>query len=384
MSKKALMLASVASMIDQFNMSNIELLQSLGYRVDVVADFTNPGNISVERSKDLIKRLEGSDVRVVDIAVPRTLNPVSVLSAYTKVRKLISMEHYDVIHCHSPIGGVIARLAAKDERKHGTKVIYTAHGFHFFTGAPIKNWIAFYPVEKWLSKYTDVLITITKEDYDRAVKKLRAKRTEYVPGIGVDSGKFRDVTVDRKAKRSELGLKDDDIMILSVGELNKNKNHKVVVEALGLMNADKRQRYHYFIAGKDAGQSKSLTRLAGEKGVNLRLLGLRTDVGELLKVTDVFIMPSLREGLNVGVMEAMASGLPVLCGRRRGNTDLVDDKGGILFSPVDPQSVNDAIKKLLTADRTGMGNYNMEKIKGFDKRRVKDDMRAIYSQWGKD
>lgn len=174
--KKALQLASVASMIDQFNIPNIKLLRSIGYKVDVVADFTNPGNISIERARELIKQLESMDVRVIDIAVPRSLDPKTVISAYRRVRELVTTEHYNLIHCHSPIGGAIVRLAAKNERKKGTKVIYTAHGFHFYNGAPLKNWILFYPVEKWLSRYTDILITINQEDYKRASGKFYAKK----------------------------------------------------------------------------------------------------------------------------------------------------------------------------------------------------------------
>ena len=147
MEKRALQLASVASMIDQFNIPNIEILQSLGYKVDVVADFTNPGTITVERSENLKKRLAEMNVTVFDIAIPRSLNPRAISSAYKQVKELLEKEEYNLLHCHSPIGGVIARQAAKGLRRSGLKVIYTAHGFHFYDGAPIKNWLVFYPIE---------------------------------------------------------------------------------------------------------------------------------------------------------------------------------------------------------------------------------------------
>lgn len=123
---KALVLASVASMIDQFNISNIHILQSLGYKVDVVADFKNPGTITSERAENLKTSLINMDVRVIDIAIPRSLSLSAVLSAYEEVKKLIKAEQYDLIHCHSPIGGAICRLAARVGKKNGTKVIYTA------------------------------------------------------------------------------------------------------------------------------------------------------------------------------------------------------------------------------------------------------------------
>ena len=245
------MLASVASMIDQFNMPNIRLLQSLGYHVDVVADYKNPGNISEERAAGLIKRLETHNAHAIDIAVPRSLNPRSVISAYRKVRELIVTEQYDLIHCHSPIGGAITRLAARNERKKGTRVIYTAHGFHFYTGAPLKNWLVFYPIEKWLSRYTDVLITINREDYQRAVAKFKARKTVYIPGIGVDTGKFGTGKHGDKI-RKELGLNESSIMLLSVGELNDNKNHETVIRALGDMKTkgELPNELYYFIVGK--------------------------------------------------------------------------------------------------------------------------------------
>ena len=168
MTKKAVQLASVASMIDQFNIPNIQILQSLGYQVDVVANFTNPGTITVERSENLKKRLAEMNVRVFDIAIPRTLNPGAISNAYKQVKNLLEKEEYKLLHCHSPIGGVIARQAAKGLRKSGIEVIYTAHGFHFYNGAPLKNWLLFYPIEKHYSRYTDVLITINMEDYKRA------------------------------------------------------------------------------------------------------------------------------------------------------------------------------------------------------------------------
>jgi glycosyltransferase EpsD len=81
-----------------------------------------------------------------------------------KLKNIIADNDYDIIHCHTPVGGALARIAARNYRKRGTKVIYTAHGFHFFEGSPVKNWILYYPLEKWLSRFTDVLITLNSEE----------------------------------------------------------------------------------------------------------------------------------------------------------------------------------------------------------------------------
>lgn len=372
MTKKAVQLASVASMIDQFNIPNIQILQSLGYQVDVVANFTNPGTITVERSENLKKRLAEMNVRVFDIAIPRTLNPGAISNAYKQVKNLLEKEEYKLLHCHSPIGGVIARQAAKGLRKSGLEVIYTAHGFHFYNGAPLKNWLLFYPIEKHYSRYTDVLITINMEDYKRASAKLKARRTVYVPGVGVDTEKFSTKQSGREKIRTELSLSDNRTMLLSVGELNENKNHISVIKALIAI-----PNITYVIVGK--GEKKDeLEYTAAECGVDLRLPGFRSDVADFYDAADVYILPSKREGLNVSLMEAMASGLPVVCGDIRGNRDLIDGLGGLLFNPNNIRSIEESIIRILQ-DSDGKGAYNMNKIKSFSIKAVEGKMKAIYS-----
>lgn len=379
--KKALLLASVASMIDQFNMSNIKLLQSLGYHVDVVADYTNAGNISSERSEELMKRLGKMGAEPIDIPIPRSMNPSAIHNAYKAVNKLISTEHYDLIHCHSPIGGVIARLAAKGERKTGTKVIYTAHGFHFYSGAPLKNWLLFYPAEKYLSKYTDVLITINKEDYKRAQEKFKAKETVYIPGIGVDVDKFG-LNHRGDAVRMELGIRNDDVMLLSVGELNENKNHEMVIRALGKMQEEdsRLERPYYIIVGK-GDKRERLEQIIKDNGSEdrIKLVGFRDDVADFYDAADAFVFPSFREGLSVSLMEAMASGLPVACSNIRGNIDLIDEHGGVFFEPANVDSIEEAITKLLyNKKRNHLGEYNLNKIKAFDIETVEKAMSEVY------
>ena len=367
--KKALQLASVASMIDQFNIPNIKILQSLGYQVDVVADFTNPGTITVERAEGLKKRLADMNVRVFDIAIPRSLNPKAIIAAYRAVNRLLDQEHYNLLHCHSPIGGVIARQAAKGKRKNGLKVIYTAHGFHFYDGAPLKNWAVFYPIEKHFSRYTDVLITINKEDFKRAQDHFYANKTVYVPGVGVDTKKFAPRESGRKRIRTELGIDKDQILLLSVGELNENKNHESVIRAIAGMPIT------YVVVGK--GQLKDkLNNLAKECGVDLRLTGYRNDVPDFYNAADVFILPSIREGLNVSLMEAMASGRSVACGRIRGNTDLIEEP---LFDPTDIDGIRQAITTAISK-REELGSKNLQTIRAFDITTVEEQMTEIYRE----
>ena len=205
--KKALILASVASMIEQFNMGNIKVLQELKYEVHVATNFIDSGTITRERAEELKNKLKDLNVKYYQIDFDRNVLSTKNIQAYKQVKQLIKENKYNIIHIHSPIGGVCGRLVAKKERKNGTKVIYTAHGFHFFKGAPAKNWLIYYPVEKWLSKYTDCLITINEEDYNLAKKKFKAKNVEYVPGIGVDENKFNFEMSREERSRRPSGLR---------------------------------------------------------------------------------------------------------------------------------------------------------------------------------
>lgn len=374
---RALILASVASMIDQFNMQNIQLLLDNRYAVDVACNCKVGNSISDERVQDLIKRLSEKGVSVIDVPIPREITNVKgIIKSLKQVKKMCDENHYNLLHCHSPIGSVVARLAAKNARKHGTKVIYTAHGFHFYKGAPKINWLIFYPIEKFCSRFTDVLITINKEDYNFAKKHMKAKTIEYIPGVGVDTKKFKLNNFNKSAKKKELGLNENDIMILSVGELNQNKNHEVVIKAIGKLN---NPNIHYFIAGQgDKGQN--LKMLSRKLNVNLCLLGYRTDIIELLNTADIFIFPSYREGLSVALMEAMAAGLPCIVSNIRGNIDLIDEsKGGFLCRPDDICAFCNNIKPLIEEEkRNYMGDYNRKIMDEFDVNKIMQLISNIY------
>lgn len=346
--------------------------------------------------KSLIKKLI-DDGNTVDIATNETDKPVSNcyrdwgcniypistsrspfsignLKAIKQIKKIVKENQYEIVHCHTPLGAVATRFACKGLRKKGVKVIYTAHGFHFYKGAPKKNWIIYYPIEKLCARWTDVLITINNEDYEFAKKKLHAKRVEYVPGVGIDVDKFANTIVDKAAKRREIGVPEDAFLLLSVGELNENKNHQIVIKALAEVNGSK---IHYAIAGM-GDEKDELEKLAKDLNVNLHLLGYRSDVAELYKTADTYILPSLREGLNVSIMEAMASGLPVICGRIRGNVDLVDNCGGWTFRPSDKNELVSCLSVVSKAEAKTMGENNQSKIRVFDVLEVNKRMLELY------
>lgn len=365
--KKALHLSGKANMIDQFCIPNILLLQSLGYNVSVATDYSDPGTISVERADNLKKKFSSMSVGVFDVSFPRSLNPIALFSAYRAIKSIIKRERFDLIHCHSPIGAAVCRMAARNERKRGTKIIYTAHGFHFYKGAPLKNWLVYYPIEYLLSKYTDVLITINREDFQQANRRLKAKKIFYVPGVGVDTDKFSPKAGDGARIRTELGISDSKTMILSVGELNKNKNHEQVIKGLEGVDAV------YVIVGKGPLNSR-LKDVAKECSVDLRLVGYRTDVIDFYSAADVYVLPSLREGLSVSLMEAMACGLSIACSNIRGNNDLIDS---CLFDPHNSESIRAAILMALDKKKD-LGEHNRVLIDCFSLTKVNDIMRQIY------
>ena len=295
------------------------------------------------------------------------------IKAIKQLKMLVAKEKYNVVHCHTPVAAICTRLACRKARKNGTKVFYTAHGFHFYKGAPLKNWLMYYPVEKFCAYFTDVLITINKEDYALAKKKMKAKRVEYVPGVGIDLMKFGQSTVDESAKRKELGVPKDATLLLSVGELNENKNHETVIRAIADLDV------YYIIAGNGDLQ-EHLQDIIDMLGMTerVKLLGYRTDVAELYQIADYYVLPSIREGLNVSMMEAMASGLPVICSRIRGNIDLIDNNGGNTFIAQRIDDCQKAIKDVLCRNQEQLGKHNLLKSKDFEVGAVSAKMRRIY------
>ena len=366
--KKVLFVATVVKThIMTFHIPYLEWFKQNGYETHVCAK-----NDYINKEECVIPYCD----KFYDIPFERSpINPGNI-SAYEQLKKIIDSNEYDIIHCHTPVGGVLTRLAAKKARQHGTKVIYTAHGFHFYKGASFKDWLLFYPVERYFARYTDVLITINKEDYS-AAQKFKAKKVVYVPGVGVDVNKFVRPNVDRREKRKQLGISDDTFVLLSVGELIKRKNHETVINTMAKL---KSRDIIYLICGQGE-LEPYLKDKVKELDVNVKLLGFRKDISEILAVSDLFVFPSYQEGLPVALMEAMAASLPVVCTKIRGNTDLIEDgKGGYLVEPEDVDGFVDAINKLAgnTEFRQNMGRYNREFVKEFDMENVKRIMGEIY------
>lgn len=302
------------------------------------------------------------------------------LVAIKQIRNIVTENKYDIVHCHTPVAAMCTRIACRKLRMDGIKVYYTAHGFHFYKGAPIKHWLMYYPVEKMCSYWTDLLITINKEDYQIAEKKLKAKRVEYVPGVGIDISRFRDAVVDRNEKRRDLGVPEEAFLVASVGELNKNKNHEIIIRALASIN-DK--NIYYCIAGKGPSRDYLLT-LAEELGVgeNVKLLGHRKDIPEIYKSADACALPSYREGLPLAAIEGMASGLPLIVSDNRGAKSLVRDGVNAIICPIGANCIPyaEAIIKLRDSEalRKSMGEFNKKESSKYEVKDINMQMKKIY------
>lgn len=371
---KLLMVSTVASTLKAFLLPHVKMLQSKGWIADGAANGISANRECLETFNSVHE-------------MPWTRKPLSAANriAAKRIVSLVTEGGYDVVHVHTPVASAVTRWALrKIARERKIKIIYTAHGFHFYKGGPLLNWLVYYPIEKFLSRYTDVLVTINKEDYAIAKNKMHAKRTEYIPGVGIDIEKIESVSIDRNKKRAELGLPEDALVLLSVGELSKRKNHEVVIKALAEPQLKGNEKIRCLIAGQGA-LKDCLAGLAAKSGLSERvqLLGFRTDVTELCKAADIFVFPSLQEGLPVALMEAMACGLPVACSKIRGNTDLVEEgANGFMFPPKDVAAARDAITKMLSNPPFAKecGERNKEIARGFSLEKSLKAMARIYEE----
>lgn len=375
MTKKMLYILNIANRVNSFSYTSMLAAQSLGIEYHIA------GNWNYQSDEEIKADEKKYGIHIYQIDFIRTPYHPGNIKAYKQLSEIVKEEKFDIIHCNTPIGGVVGRFLGK---KYKIKtVIYQAHGFHFFKGAPKRNWMLFYPIEKILARYTDIMITINKEDYKRA-KKFRLRKNGkvfYVPGVGLDPSLFVVSDDVRKNKRQELGLNVNDIALFSAGDLVKRKNYTVSIEAVA--KADNKL-LHYFICGTGAEDTK-LRKLAQKLGVaeQIHFLGFRTDIVELLAASDIFLFTTLQEGLPRSLSEAMAAGLPCIASKIRGNIDLIQDgKNGILCEKNDSdafaKALNELAKNKLLRDRMRVENF--QRIKKFDINASYAALLSIYKQ----
>lgn len=308
------------------------------------------------------------------------------IKAYKQLKALIEKEGYDIVHCHTPVGGTIARLASRKRRKEGMKVLYTGHGFHFFKGAPAINWMIYYPVEKYVARFTDTIVTINEEDYQNAVRrKFRAKQIKKIDGVGVRLDCFKKVSENEKKQlRQEYQFGEDDFIMICVAEINKNKDQKFMLENLSELKA-KIQNLKVLIVGVGPLQDECEKFVEQHHLEDSALfLGYRSDVNKLLQVSDVLISSSHREGLAVNIIEAMATGLPVICANTRGQRDLITSgENGFVYELGNQQEFCKRIIQLSEDKQLceKISANSLEKVKKYSMEKAVDAMAKIYSQY---
>lgn len=371
---KILLTATVQSHICQFHKPLVEMLHEHNCEVHVAAR----NNLAEKNGL----KLDFAE-KVFDVTFSRSPKSKDNIKAYKQLKKIIDEGQYDIVHCNTPMGGIVTRLAARKARKDGTKVFYTAHGFHFYKGAPKKNWIVFYPIEKFFANhYTDKLITITNEDYDLANEKFKCQ-IERIHGVGVDEKRYFPISEEEKKKlRLEMGYNKNQKLILCIGELLPNKNQQMAIRMMPEIVK------HYpgamlLIAGNGP-EKNNLDNLIAELGLqnNVKLLGYVTNLQDYQHIADVCVSCSSREGLPLNIVEAMMSGTPVVATYNRGHRELItDEQNGYLVSINDNSSITEKVLTLLDDLNIYKSTSENAIIKGneYSKTAVIEDLRKVYS-----
>lgn len=370
MSKKVLLTATVQSHICQFHKPLMKLLHDNGYEVHVAA-------------RDNLKEKNGLAMEYADkiFDVPFERSPFSIrnIKAYLSLSKILSENSYEIIHTNTPVGGMVTRISAnKYRKKNGTKIFYTAHGFHFYEGAPKKNWFIYYPIEKSMSRITDTLITITNEDYKLAKEKFHCN-VVHIHGVGANSKKYYVVSEEEKSNlRNELEYSNDDKIILNVGELNINKNQKSVIRAMKIIVKNS-PNTKLLIAGNGP-ELDNYKTLISELGLEnyVTMLGYTTELPKYMNICDVLVACSYREGLPLNLMEAMLCGKPIVASINRGHKELVKDNyNGFL---VEADEVEDYARKILNVldNPTKFRQNALEYVKPFTDVSVLEELKKLY------
>lgn len=370
MSMKVLLTATVQSHICQFHRPLVEMLHQHGCEVHVAA-------------RDNLAEKNGLQLDFVEKVynVPFSRSPKSTdnIRAYKEVKKIIEEGEYDIIHCNTPMGGIVTRLAARKARKRGTKVFYTAHGFHFYKGAPKKNWLVFYPIEKCFAHITDQLITITNEDYKLASEKFHSQ-VSHIHGVGVNEKRYYPVSKEEQLElRKELGFTPGQKIILCIGELLPNKNQKMAIRMMPKI-VEKVPTAQLLIAGNGS-EKEHLEQevITAKMQEHVKLLGYCTCLEKYQRIADVLVACSKREGLPLNLVEAMLSGNPVVATKNRGHRELIcEGENGYLVDDVD-QMTEQVIELLITPlKRNEMGSNAKTFAEQYGFETVKKELEKIY------
>ncbi|TAH33706.1 glycosyltransferase family 1 protein [Candidatus Saccharibacteria bacterium] len=354
MSHKKVLFTSHTANFQKFNRPFMRMLSKQGYEVHY-ASMGEEEILDCDRS----------------FTVPFTRSPFRLgnIKAYKQLKRIIDRENYDIIHTHTPMGSVVTRLAARDARKKGTRVIYTAHGFHFFKGAPLANWLVYYPVERYMARHTDTLITINGEDFKRA-KRVFKTDVRYVPGVGVDESKFEPRLTEgqRNDLRRTFGIKPDDFVMIYPAELSKRKRQIWLINALASF-IKTHPDVHLLLPGGDSLGGKC-QRLTSKLGFDrqIHFLGYRHDIPQLMMIADLSVSSSSQEGLPVTLLEALVAELPIIATDSRGHADLVKNSvNGYVVDRNNPQDFRQKTRTVYSDDslRQSMKRRASGQLKGY-------------------
>lgn len=369
---KVLLTATVQSHICQFHKPLVQMLHAHDCEVHVAA-------------RDNLAEKNGLKLDFVDkvYEVPFARSPKSKdnIAAYKQLKAILEQEHYDIVHCNTPMGGFVTRLAAKKARKRGTKVFYTAHGFHFYKGASKKNWAVFYPIEKRFAKLTDKLITINREDYALAKEKMDAE-IHYIHGVGVDEKRYFPATAEEKAAaRKELGFGDNQKLILCIGELLPNKNQSMAIRMMA--SVVKTYPDALLLLAGNGPEKENLEQVIAQNGLqeNVKMLGYCTCLEKYQKAVDLLVSCSKREGLPLNIVEAMLSANPVVASKNRGHCELIEEGvTGCLVDVNDVETMADRVLSLLNdANKLQqMGSRARSFAENYGFTTVKQELEQIY------
>ena len=370
--KKVLLVATVQSHIGQFHRPLAEVLHNHGYEVHVAAH----DNLYLKNGL----KLDFAD-KVFDVPFSRSPKSKDNVEAYKRLKQILDNDHYEVVHCNTPMGGFVTRLAARNARKKGTKVFYTAHGFHFYDGAPKKNWLIYYPIERFFSRMTDTLITITREDYKLASEKFHC-HIEHMHGVGVDGKRYFKASAEEKmAMRKKMGYSVTQKLILCIGVLNQNKNQTMAIKAMHKV-VEQFPDALLILAGNGP-REEFLKEFIRQEGLekNIQMIGYVTNLQDYQHIVDVQVCCSKREGLPLNVVESMLSGNPVVASLNRGHRELIENgKTGYIVAVDDSEKMAEKVLLMLQDEKQKqyIETNAMMFAQQYTFDNVKKELKAIY------
>ena len=370
--KKVLLVATVQSHIGQFHRPLAEVLHNHGYEVHVAAH----DNLYLKNGL----KLDFAD-KVFDVPFSRSPKSKDNVEAYKRLKQILDNDHYEAVHCNTPMGGFVTRLAARNARKKGTKVFYTAHGFHFYDGAPKKNWLIYYPIERFFSRMTDTLITITREDYKLASEKFHC-HIEHMHGVGVDGKRYFKASAEEKmAMRKKMGYSVTQKLILCIGELNQNKNQTMAIKAMHKV-VEQFPDALLILAGNGP-REEFLKEFIRQEGLekNIQMIGYVTNLQDYQHIVDVQVCCSKREGLPLNVVESMLSGNPVVASLNRGHRELIENgKTGYIVAVDDSEKMAEKVLLMLQDEKQKqyIETNAMMFAQQYTFDNVKKELKAIY------